>query len=192
VSRCEQKAEPMSDQQGEDLYEAMQISPKADPETIQRVFRMLAQKFHPDNQQTGDAERFRRLHDAYLVLNDPEKRAGYDARYEGFRKERWRFAASAPPAESDFDLEQQMRCVALEILYHRRRSDPGKPALSNLDLSELMGRPREQLEFTIWYLVQRKLVLRDDQSSLTITAEGVDYVEEMQRGKVRRRLSAVS
>jgi curved DNA-binding protein CbpA len=182
----------MSDHQVEDLYETMQISPKADPDTIQRVFRMLAQKYHPDNQETGDAERFRRLHEAYVVLNEPEKRARYDARYEGFRRERWRFAASAPPAESDFELEQQMRCVALEILYHRRRSDPGRPALSNLDLSELMGRPREHLEFTLWYLVQRKLVVRDDQSSLTITAEGVDYVEETQRGRVRRRLSAVS
>jgi hypothetical protein len=55
-----------------------------------------------------------------------------------------------------------------------------------------MGRPREHLEFTVWFLVQRKLVMRDDQSSLTITADGVDYVEESQRGRIKRRLSAVS
>ena len=64
--------------------------------------------------------------------------------------------------------------------------------MSNLDLSQLIGVPREHLEFTIWYLVQRKLVVRDDQSNLIITAEGVDYVEQAMGGKVRRRLTAVS
>jgi curved DNA-binding protein CbpA len=182
----------MANPQTEDLYEALQISPNAGADTIQRVFRLLAQKYHPDNQETGDSDRFRRLHEAYLVLSDPEKRARYDATYEGLRRERWRFAAGGPPAENDFETEQQMRCVALEILYHRRRTDPGKPSLSNLDLAELMGRPREHLEFTVWFLVQRKLVMRDDQSSLTITADGVDYVEESQRGRIKRRLSAVS
>jgi curved DNA-binding protein CbpA len=182
----------MSTSHGQDWYETLQISPNADADTVQRIFRLLAQKYHPDNQETGDASRFRKLHEAYLVLNDPEKRAQYDSTYEGLRRERWKFAASAPPAESDFDLEQQMRCVALEILYNRRRTEPEKPALSNMDLAQLIGRPREHLEFTIWYLVQRKLVIRDDQSSLTITADGVDYVEQHQGGKVRRRLSAVS
>jgi curved DNA-binding protein len=181
----------MSSAQAEDWYETLQISPNADADTIQRVFRLLAQKFHPDNQQTGDAERFRKLHEAYLVLNDPEQRAKYDAGHEGIRKERWRFAATGAPGDNDFDLEQQMRCVVLEILYTRRRTEPGKPAMSNLDLSELTGQPREHLEFTFWYLAQRKLVTRDDQSNLTITAEGVDYLEQQAGTKVRRRLSAV-
>ena len=182
----------MSSFQVDDWYETLQISPNADTDTIQRVFRLLAQKFHPDNQDTGDAERFRRLHEAYLVLSDPERRAQYDVGYDGLRRERWRFAASAGTGENDFDREQQMRCSLLEILYSRRRTDPSKPTLSNLDLSELTGVPREHLEFTIWYLVQRKFVLRDDQSNLTITAEGVDYVEHAMVGKVRRRLTAVS
>jgi len=182
----------MSSEQAQDWYETLQISPNADADTIQRVFRLLAQKYHPDNQDTGDAARFRQLHEAYLVLSDGGRRAQYDATYEALRRERWRFAASGPPADNDFEMEQQVRCIALEILYHRRRTDPGKPSLSNLDLAQLMGRPREHLEFTVWYLVQRKLVIRDDQSSLTITADGVDYVEQSQAGRIRRRLSAVS
>ena len=82
------------------------------------------------------------------------------------------------PADNDFALEQHLRFVLLEILYSRRRTEPEKPSLSNLDLSRLTGRPREHLEFTIWYLIQRDLISRNDQSSLTITAAGVDYVEE--------------
>lgn len=182
----------MSGSRADDWYETLQISPNADADTVQRVFRLLAQKYHPDNQDTGDAERFRRLHEAYLVLNDPEKRAQYDIGYDGIRRERWRFAATGAPGENDFDREQQIRCLALEILYTRRRTDPGKPSMSNLDLSQLMGQPREHLEFTIWYLVQRKFVVRDDQSNLTITADGVDFVEQQMNGRIRRRLTAVS
>jgi curved DNA-binding protein CbpA len=182
----------MSISTAEDWYETLQISPNADSDTIQRVFRLLAQKYHPDNQDTGDAERFRRLHEAYLVLSDPEKRAQYDVNYDGLRRERWRFAAAGSPGDNDFEREQQMRCVALEILYTRRRTEPGRPTMSNLDLSELIGVPREHLEFTLWYMVQRKFVVRDDQSNLTITADGVDYVEQAMGGRMRRRLTAVS
>lgn len=182
----------MSSEAPEDWYETLQISPNADTDTIQRVFRLLAQKYHPDNQDTGDAAHFRRLHEAYLVLSDAEKRAQYDITYEALRKQRWRFVAAGAPADNDFDQEQQMRCITLEILYNRRRTEPGNPGVSNLDLADMTGRPREHLEFTIWYLVQRKLVTRDDQSALTITAEGVDYVEQNHGAKVRRRLTAVS
>src|SRR5688572_26187106 len=144
-----------------DYYETLQISPSAEADTIQRVFRLLAQRFHPDNQQSGDANRFREIHDAYRVLNDPEAHARYDLQHAAVRQERWRFAAAGSPQPDDFAGEEQMRCVLLEILYSRRRTDPAHPALSNSDLSQLTGQPREHLEFTIWYLSQKKLVIRD-------------------------------
>lgn len=161
-----------------DHYETLQISKNADSDTVQRVFRLLAQRYHPDNQETGNEEQFRQIHDSYLVLNDPEKRAKYDVRYDMFRQERWKFVANGSPDENDFSLEQHTRFVVLEILYSRRRTEPARPALSQRELVELIGRPREHLEFTIWYLSQRKMVARDDQSSLIITADGVDFVEQ--------------
>lgn len=175
-----------------DYYETLQVSPNADADTIQRVFRLLAQRFHPDNQETGNASRFRELHDAYQVLSDPERRAQYDVNYEAMRKERWRFAADGPPAESDFDMEQQLRCILLEILYTRRRTEPATGSLSIYDLSQLTGQAREHLEFTLWYLVQKKLVTRDDQSRLMITVEGVDHLENRHSTTMRRRLQGVS
>ena len=42
----------------DDYYELLQISPKAEPDTIHRVFRLLAQRFHPDNQETGSEAAF--------------------------------------------------------------------------------------------------------------------------------------
>ena len=76
-----------------------------------------------------------------------------------------------------------VRLTLLEALYTKRRVEPGSPAIFSTELETLLGRPREHLEFTIWYLVQRKYLIRDDQSRLMITADGVDYLEaELQRG----------
>ena len=66
-----------------DCYEAMQLSRNADAETISRVYRLLAARFHPDNRETGNSEKFLRLSEAYQILSDPEKRARYDAGYRG-------------------------------------------------------------------------------------------------------------
>src|SRR3954464_2660681 len=179
----------MADAQAVDYYETLQISPNADADTIQRVFRMLAQRFHPDNKETGNADRFRALHEAYSVLSVPDKRAQYDVHHQALRQERWRFAAGVK-TNDDFENEQQVRCTILEILYARRRAEPGNPSFSPYDLTQLTGQPREHLEFTFWYLAQRKFVTRDDQSRLTITADGVDYVESNRGTSMRRRLTA--
>ena len=182
----------MSQTPAVDYYETLQISPNADTETIQRVFRLLAQRFHPDNRETGNASRFRELHEAYLVLNDPEKRAQYDVSYQAARQDRWRLTTSAAADNNDVDMEQQLRYILLEILYTRRRTEPDSPSLSPYDLCTLTGQPREHLEFTVWYLSQRKLVTRDDQSKLTITADGVDYVEQRSNANTQRRLTAAT
>ena len=54
----------MSLQPTVNYYDLLQINPRAEIETIDRVYRMLAARYHPDNQQTGDAERFRVLTEA--------------------------------------------------------------------------------------------------------------------------------
>ncbi|HKF24519.1 MAG TPA: DnaJ domain-containing protein, partial [Candidatus Acidoferrum sp.] len=62
-----------------DYYEVLQISTNAEPETIQRMYRFFAARFHPDNPETGDDEKFFLLTQAYAVLSSPERRAEYDA-----------------------------------------------------------------------------------------------------------------
>ncbi len=169
-----------------DYYETLQISPNADPDTRNRVYRILAQRFHPDNQDSGSEERFRQIHQAYSVLSDPEKRAQYDIKHQGLRQERWRFVANSATAENDFEMEQLVRFNVLEVLYTRRRVEPNDPGLSPLDLEKLIGRPREHLEFTIWFLVQKKMLTRGDHAHLIITAEGVEYLEQNFQSKVQR------
>ena len=176
-----------------DHYETLQLSPNADADTVQRVYRLLAQRFHPDNQETGDASRFRTICDAYNVLSDPVRRAEYDVAYQRERQARWRLVDTGSRAENDFESEHVTRLTMLEVLYTRRRVEPSTPGLSLLDLEGLIGQPREHLEFTTWYLVQKGFVKRGDSSELAITADGVEYLEQNYRAATaRRRLPAAT
>ena len=174
-----------------DYYELLQISSNAEPETIHRVYRLLAPRFHPDNRETGDENRFRDITEAYQVLSDPEKRAQYDVLHERRRQQRWRLMSHSGRAENDFDAEQQVRLTVLEVLYVRRRTEPYDPSLTRTELEEMTGKPREHLEFTIWFLLQKKLITRDDGQNISVTADGVEYIEQQFKAAVQtRRLQA--
>jgi curved DNA-binding protein len=181
----------MSDAAKQDYYEVLQISPNAEPDTIHRIYRLLAQRFHPDNAETGSAERFHQIHEAYTALSNPEARARYDVKYHQQRQDRWRLIEKGAKSENDFELEQNARLTVLEALYARRRMEPDSPHLLASDLESLSGRPREHLEFTIWYLLQKKFISKDDQARLQILAEGVEYLEANYRENAsQRRLQA--
>ena len=177
----------MADGSSDDHYEVLQISPNAEPETVHRVYRLLAQRFHPDNKETGSDHRFRAISEAYTVLSDPAKRAKYDVSYNARRKDRWRLVSAATQEENDFDTEQLVRLTVLEVLYTRRRTEPSEPGVFVLDIEQLLGRPREHLQFTIWFLAQKELIRTADDSRLTITAQGVEYLEHHYGAAVQRR-----
>jgi curved DNA-binding protein len=70
-----------------DFYEALGVSRSADQPEIQRAYRKLARKYHPDVNKEPDAEeRFKEISEAYDVLSDPELRKRYDAFGEDFRR----------------------------------------------------------------------------------------------------------
>lgn len=183
----------MSDNGKQDYYELLQVSVNAEPDTIHRIYRLLAQRFHPDNAETGNADKFHKVHEAYTVLSNPESRARYDISYHQQRQDRWRLVSSGVNSENDFEIEQLGRLTVLEALYTRRRMEPDTPTLLTADLESLTGRPREHLAFTIWYLAQKKFITKDDQSRLLITADGVEYLEENYRvNQKQRRLKAAN
>jgi curved DNA-binding protein CbpA len=177
----------MPDSKIGDYYDVLQVSSSAEPETINRVFRMLAQRFHPDNQQTGNEERFRQILEAYTCLSDPEKRARYDVVHQQQRQDRWRLVASGAQAENDFEMEQVVRMAVLEALYTKRRLEPASPGIFYGEFEGLTGRPREHLEFTIWFLTQKKLITIDDKSRLLLTVEGAEYLEQSYRSNLQQK-----
>jgi curved DNA-binding protein len=157
-------------------YDLLQINPRAEVETVERVYRILSARYDPKNPVTGDAERFRILTEAYQVLSDPVRRNEYD---------RWLEASQGAPLSiflgkeftDGIDAEAKIRVGVLCLLYAKRRANPDFAALSLLELENLMAFPRERLLFAIWYLRAKRLLMQDDRSSFIITAEGVDFLE---------------
>jgi curved DNA-binding protein CbpA len=124
--------------------------------------------------------------EAYTVLSDPEKRARYDVIHAQQRQDRWRLVATGAQIENDFEMEQVARLTVLELLYTKRRLD-AEAGISLLDLEKLIGRPREHLEFTLWFLGQKKFVTRDDNSRLRLTVEGAEYLEQSYRTNLQQK-----
>ena len=159
-----------------DHYEILRLNPFADQDTIERVYRTLAKRFHPDNQKTGDAEAFLRIAEAYRVLADPAKRRRYDAEREVIRRTP-RFQLASPDFFWGIVGEQNRRLAVLCLLYRKRTSNYESPGLTMLDLEGLTGCTREELGFTLWYLCEQRHARISDNTEYCITAEGVDFVE---------------
>jgi len=70
-----------------DYYKILGVSKDASQKEIQRAYRKLARKFHPDVNKDKDAEaQFKRLNEANEVLKDPEKRKLYDTYGENWQQ----------------------------------------------------------------------------------------------------------
>ena len=160
-----------------DYYEDLQVSTNADQETIEKVFRHLAKRFHPDNEQTGDFEKFNALTESYQVLSDPVKRAAYDARYESIRSLKQKLTIQSSRlggAEGD----SRIRSAILGILYAARRRSVSDPGVGILYLEQVLECPQSQMEFHLWYLKEKGWLQRTDKGTFAITAIGVDAYEE--------------
>jgi curved DNA-binding protein CbpA len=169
-----------------DYYETLQVSPNADTDTIDRVFRHLAKRYHPDNQQTGDREHFDRLVQAHRILSDAEERTSYDLRYEEGRALQWGLAREAATGDV-YEDDRVIRERLLSLLYVQRRRDVVESSIGNIELERLLSCPQEHLGFHIWYLKEKKLVERTDRG-FAITALGVEEAEAARSALTRNRL----
>ena len=156
-----------------DYYDVLQLSQNASVDTIEHVHRLLARRYHPDNQATGNTEKFTELQAAYEFLSDPEKRAGYDVKYDDNRSGLW----SIFDQDSATDGREEDRRIVhgiLSLLYVNRRRDVGNPGMGPVHLETILGCPQEHMEFHIWYLKQRGWIEALGNGQLALTADGVD------------------
>src|ERR1041385_4100014 len=163
--------------QQQDYYEVMQLSPNADTETIHRVYRLLAQRYHPDNTETGNAELFVHLTEAFQALSDPERRAAYDARHSAEKRLRWKIFDQTAVAAGP-EVEKRKRQGILGLLYAATVKNPERASLTIHAFEELLGCPREHLEAALWYLKGKGYVQRTDGGRYTLTVNGFEEAEQ--------------
>ncbi len=99
----------------EDYYKTLEVARDASPADIQKAYRRLARKYHPDlNPEDKTAKKkFQEVQAAFDVLNDPKKRELYDRYGSSFESAA---AAGAHPGRAwssqagggfeDFDFSQ--------------------------------------------------------------------------------------
>jgi len=165
-----------------DYYEILQVSPNADAETIRRIYKVQAQRFHPDNLESGDAATFRQVSDAYEVLSDGERRAAYDREY---REQRRPSITEVPVGAPRILDEVRRREEILGALYRHRFANPEQPSISLRDLELLLNTPKRELEFSLWYLKESGYLIRTDSAKHTITIKGVQFAEGLKAGTAK-------
>lgn len=163
----------MSNQPFSDFYEVLQLSPNATADTVDRVYRMLAKRYHPDNLDTGDIDRFAELQRAFSVLSDPAQRAAYDVKYDEHRSAAWKIFKQSDAGDSRAE-DRRMFHAVLSLLYIARRRNPKDAGLGTATLEKMLGCPQAHLEFPLWYLKQRGWIERTESGYMAITADGVD------------------
>ena len=159
-----------------DCYEIMQLSPKATADTIHRVHRILAQRYHPDTPDTGNSEMFIRVTAAARILSDPEQRAKYDARYQAARQLHWKIFDQAEAALGP-QAERAKRKGILGLLYAKAAHDIERASMTAVDFEEILGCPREHLQAALWYLKGKGYIQRGDNGRYMITVAGFDEME---------------
>lgn len=170
-----------------DHYEVLQLAQNADADMIERVYRLLAKRYHPDNAESGDEQRFLQVRDAFDVLSDPERRAAFDVRYDEQSKRRWRIFEQGSVVNQHAQDQRIFRAL-LMLLYAARRDDPKAGGLGAIHIEDMLGIPREHLDFPIWYLRKRGFLETLQSGELAITIEGIDWLNEKPDSSERARM----
>jgi DnaJ-class molecular chaperone len=102
-----------------DHYATLGVSRTASEDEIQKAYRKMARKYHPDmNPEDATAKKkFQEIQAAYEVLSDPDKRKRYDqfgndfdsAGFGGGGARNWRYTTSSGPQTFPFDVEELFR-----------------------------------------------------------------------------------
>ncbi|MBX9686197.1 MAG: J domain-containing protein [Candidatus Obscuribacterales bacterium] len=180
---------PAGGPQKQTFYDLLQVSPTAHPTIIRYSYRFLAGIYHPDNAETGNAEIFRQISEAFKTLSDSGKRMAYDAALgPALKKEADAAAAGpgAPAAKGPGPLphiektslsynEIELRLAILQLLLQARKKRVQTGGCSAKTLMDVLGTEMGEMEFALWYMREKGYIERQE-AQFMITVAGVDYI----------------
>lgn len=162
-----------------DYYSVLEVAPGCSEKGLELAYHELAKRYHPDNRQTADVDKFSEILAAYRVLRDPVRRSDYDQRYFPGHSG----TSSASNLRFDEALDEQTAVNDAEMhgrillhLYKRRRQRPMDAGVIQWLLQETLGCSEDEIDFHIWYLRSKGFVEVTESSGLAITIAGVDEV----------------
>lgn len=83
-----------------DYYRILGVAPYSEDVVIQAAYRALMRRYHPDTNKSSDAgKRATEINEAYAVLNDPTRKARYDAQRKAARSKSQGTAGSTSKSE---------------------------------------------------------------------------------------------
>lgn len=171
------------------LYQLLHVDRDAHTTIIRYAYRFLAAMYHPDNGETGDAEKFRIITDAWKTLSDDGKRAAYDMSL-GQREQAEGVAPHRPQAKvNEFGKDSlpnipktgiswneiELRCAILQIMLAARKKKPREGGVSIKMIMDILGCDVIESEFALWYLREKKYIETGERVFM-ITGAGVDYL----------------
>ena len=161
----------MQNQSSQTHYDHLEVSQNASQEVIEKMFRFLATKHHPD--AGGDKKRFNKIVEAFEVLRDETTRSNYDSTLKSENQEISRLMENSKQAGPDAAIRHELLC----LFYARRREQGASPALGAVAIEKALNLAEEVLEFHLWYFREKGWIARWESGGFAITAEGVDQID---------------
>ena len=160
-----------------DYYKIMGIRPDVSREDLERRFHRLAKRYHPDNPQTGNRERFDLIVEAHNMLKDPGKRSKYDVLYNQIVGTTQTYTDNGSGADTDtVGKDVDIQSKLLSVFYNKRRHNIRDPGVPEMELERIFNCKIESLEFHLWYLKAKRWIEKLENGMLSITVEGIDHM----------------
>lgn len=104
------------------LYEILEVSENASDEIIEKAYKVLAKKYHPDlqeeSQKANSENKMKQINEAYEILGNSEKRKEYDMKLKKDREEEK--LKNNIDVNYNNDLNRQNKCQN-SYIYERER-----------------------------------------------------------------------
>ncbi len=163
----------------QDHYTILGVDPKATLEAIQTAYARLERKYNVNTPESGDQDKLDSVKLAFEVLSDPVLRLEFD-KIKGIDQDDANLMFAGLEFFDALGRQAGLRAAMLCILYDRRRKKPSKPSLSIRHIEGMIHATNDELNFSLFYLKQKGLVVGDDKSNLQITVDGMDFLEHDQ------------